>query len=101
VVIGHDLAQEVTYWRLMSRVASRDVNGGRSDTEADSSLNILGFPPPIITAPSPLTHLSPPLEAGDSPQQAAHYHDLACCRDSYLHSITMTAILWGQRNSTY
>jgi hypothetical protein len=79
--IGRAIAQ-VTSCRLLSahtrlqpQLTSSDIRGGRHGTEA-GFLRVLWFPPLIIIPPLLHTHLSPPHEMCDSPDQAAHYHTL-------------------------
>jgi hypothetical protein len=52
------------------------THGGQIGTGALIWLSFFGLPPLILIPPLLHTHLSPPPEVCDSPDQAAHYHIL-------------------------
>jgi hypothetical protein len=63
--------------RVQSRVTSSEIHGGRSGWDYSRFVSqFFGAPLLIIIPPLLHTHLSPPYEVCDSPDQAAHYHTL-------------------------
>jgi hypothetical protein len=57
-----------------AQTTSYEICSELSGTRAGLSLNFFSFPTLIIISSSLNTHLSPPPEVYDSPEQAAQYH---------------------------
>jgi hypothetical protein len=72
------VAQVVRRWLLTSetQVQSRMIRGRRNNTLVGFLPSSSVFPLLIIIPPLLHTHLSPPHEVCDSPDQEAHYHTL-------------------------
>jgi hypothetical protein len=80
---GRDISQAVRCWllsaepRFQSQVTSCEILGGRIGTTAGLSPGSIGFSVLIIILPLLHTDLSPRPEVCDSPDQAAHSHNLS------------------------